>query len=356
MNAHLAALMRDLPEHLDAGLITSGVNRRYYLGLESTAGTLVVTRDAVFLFIDGRYREEAERLPGEITLLPTEKISTELPELMRRLGCRTVGIESGAVTLDALERIRSRLPECEISADSALTRLITRQRRHKTPEEAALVRKAQHASERAWLNLLNEIRPGRTERELALELYRLCRMEPEVESAHTDLLLSGPNGSRPHGMAGDRPVQSGDFITMDFGAVVEGYFADITRTVAVGPPTEEMERIYHLVRKAKDTAAGAIKPGIPCAEVDAAARAVIRSGGYGEYFCHGLGHSIGLEGHEDPRFRADSRDIVEEGLIMSVEPGVYLPGRLGVRIEDLIYVGSDGVENLNETSTELVIL
>ena len=141
-----------------------------------------------------------------------------------------------------------------------------------------------------------------------------------------------------------------------FGAVIDGYSADMTRTVAVGEPTDEMRGLYELVRRAKDTATLAVAPGIACAEVDAVARRVIAEGGYADEFCHGLGHSIGLEGHEDPRFRADSNACVEEGLVMSVEPGVYLPGRLGLRIEDLIYVGPDGVESLNETATDLVVL
>lgn len=356
MNHRLTALMSALPAHLDAAIITSRVNRRYYLGLNSSAGTLVVTPSAVFFFIDGRYREAAGTLDRDITLLPSEEIATGLPALMARLNVRTAGVESGYTTLAALESLRARLPGCEIAADGALNELILSQRRRKSPEELDLLRAAQHASERAYLNLLNFIRPGRTEKEMALELYRLCRMEEGVESAHTDLLLSGPNGSRPHGMAGDRAVQSGEFVTMDFGAVIGGYTADMTRTVAVGEPTDEMRGLYELVRSAKGAATLAVVPGVPCAEVDAVARKVIADGGYGSEFCHGLGHSIGLEGHEDPRFRADSKAVVEEGLVMSVEPGIYLPGRLGLRIEDLIYVGPDGVENLNETSTELTIL
>lgn len=356
MNQRLTVLMSSLPAHLDAAIITSRVNRRYYLGLSSSAGTLVVTRSAVFFFIDGRYREAAGALDGGITLLPSEDITTELPALMARLGVRTAGVESGYLTLAALESLRARLPGCVIAADSALNELILAQRRRKSPGEVALLRAAQHASERAYLNLLNFIRPGRTEKEMALELYRLCRMEDGVEAAHTDLLLSGPNGSRPHGMAGDRAVRPGEFVTMDFGAVIDGYSADMTRTVAVGEPTDEMRGLYELVRRAKDTATLAVAPGIACAEVDAVARRVIAEGGYADEFCHGLGHSIGLEGHEDPRFRADSNACVEEGLVMSVEPGVYLPGRLGLRIEDLIYVGPDGVESLNETATDLVVL
>ena len=356
MNQRLSTLMAELPGHLDAAIITSGVNRRYYLGLESTAGTLVVTRTDAFLFVDGRYREAAGALESDITILPTEEMGRELPALMARLGVRTAGVESGYVTLSGFEALCARLPGCTLTSDGALQEVILRQRRHKSPEEVALIRKAQHASERAYLNLLDFIRPGRTEKELALELYRLCRQEPDVESAHTDLLLAGPNGSRPHGMAGDRPIRCGEFVTMDFGAVVEGYYADMTRTVAVGEPDDEMRALYQLVLSAKNAATAAIVPGIPCAEVDGAARQVITAGGCGPAFCHGLGHSIGLEGHENPRFREDSRAVVEEGLVMSVEPGVYFPGRLGLRIEDLVYVGPQGVESLNETSTELIVL
>lgn len=355
MNTHLPFLQAHLPPHLDAALITSPVGRRYYLGLSSTAGTLVVTRTDAFLLIDGRYREEIERLSDAVNLLPAENPNA-LPDLIARLDVKTLGVETGHLTLAAFERLKRRLPGCTLDTNDALQSLILAQRRHKSPKELALLRKAQHASDLAYQALLNFIRPGRTEREVALELYRLCRTQPGVESAHTDLVLAGPNGSRPHGMASDRPIQSGEFLTMDFGAVVEGYYADMTRTVAVGTPTDEMRLIYDTVRTAKDTATAAIAPGLLCRDIDWTARKVIEDAGYGDAFCHGLGHSIGLEGHEDPRFRADSTAAVETGLVMSVEPGIYLPGRLGVRIEDLIYVSENGPENINLSPTELVVL
>ena len=215
---------------------------------------------------------------------------------------------------------------------------------------------AQRIAERAFDEVLGEIKPGMTEREIAAELvYRMLRNGAENIS-FDPIVVTGAKTSMPHGVPGDRKVQRGDFLTMDFGCIYKGYCSDMTRTVAIGGVSDEMKAVYNIVLKAQLAGIAAAKAGLKGREIDAAARKVIDEAGYGEYFGHGFGHGIGLEVHEEPNAGPVSEALMEPGVVISAEPGIYLPGRFGVRIEDVIIITENGCENITTAKKELIIL
>ena len=226
----------------------------------------------------------------------------------------------------------------------------------KDEEEIALMTKAQRISEQALEEILKFLRPGVTEKEVAAKLtYDMLRFGAEKMS-FDPIVASGPNGSLPHAVPSDRAIQSGEFVTMDFGCVYGGYCSDMTRTVAVGEPTEEMKKVYAVVLEAQLAGIAAEKAGVTGKSVDAAARRVIEDAGYGEYFGHSFGHSVGLEIHEAPNAGSTCEDVIPLGAAVSAEPGIYLPGKFGVRIEDVTIFTADGCVNLTKAPKDLIIL
>ncbi|MGN0468928.1 MAG: M24 family metallopeptidase, partial [Acutalibacteraceae bacterium] len=211
-------------------------------------------------------------------------------------------------------------------------------------------------AEKAFDHILGFIKPGITEREISLELdYTMLRSGADALSFET-IAVSGANGSMPHGVPGEKKIEKGDFITMDFGAVVEGYHSDMTRTVAVSSVSDKQAEIYAIVLKAQEAGLAAIKNGVSCKEVDEQARNVIKSYGYGEYFGHGFGHGVGIEIHEYPNESPKSKAVLKSGNVVTAEPGIYLPGQFGVRIEDMVLVTDDGYYNFTKCKKELIIL
>ena len=213
--------------------------------------------------------------------------------------------------------------------------------------------KAQRIAEEAFRQLLPEIRPGMTERQLAARLQYLALSAGAEKMSFDTIVASGPNGSMPHAVPGDRAVEEGDFITFDFGCVYGGYCSDMTRTVAVGQVTEEMEKVYAIVRQAQQAGLDAARAGKTGCEVDAAGRDIIEKAGYGPYFGHSLGHSLGIEVHESPSATPANDKPLPLHAVISVEPGIYLPGRFGVRIEDVVVLEEDGCRNLMELGKDL---
>lgn len=356
MNKKLARLMETLPDGLDAALIEDPVNRRYYTCFSSSAGSLLVFRDEAFFFIDSRYFEAAQAAIMGCTVILQEKLHEQIAQCLSQKGAKSMGVLSDKVTVSQLARMAEKFPDIELVADNALSALVNSQRRIKDDQEIASIRRAQKIAEKSFLRILDYIKPGRTEREIALELEFFSRRAGSEEAAFSFIVVSGPNSSRPHGVPTNRAVQKGDFITIDFGATSDGYRSDMTRTVAVGEVSQKQYFVYNTVLRAQNAALKAIRSGVPCAEVDQAARDLIAREGFGEYFGHSLGHSLGLEIHESPNFAPNSEDTVQSGTIMSVEPGIYLPGEFGVRIEDIVVVTDTGYNNLTGIQKELFIL
>ena len=245
---------------------------------------------------------------------------------------------------------------CRVTASKKLEKEIDSIRRAKSEEEKECILTAQKIAENAFEHILTFIKPGVTEKQIALELdFYMLSHGAEAVSFET-IAVTGAKSSMPHGVPDETVVKNGDFITMDFGAVYKGYHSDMTRTVAVGEVTEEQKTVYETVLKAQKNALSVLKKGLPCSEADKAARDIIDKAGYGDYFGHSTGHGVGVEIHENPTLAPKSTDILEIGDVVTVEPGIYLPGKFGVRIEDMALITEKGYENLTSTPKELIIL
>lgn len=354
----LEVLTAALPEELDAAIISSTCNRMYYTGLASSDGTLLVTRRGSVFIIDSRYVEVARKTVCGCEVVLQDHLENQLCAFAQQYGLRRIGIESTTCTVSQFASWKEALSSvgCEVMMDNRVSDLIAGQRMIKNETELSLIRKAQELTDRSFDHICGFIRPGMTEREIALELEFYSRKIGSEGPSFDFIVVSGPNSSMPHGVPGERKVEKGDFITMDFGCIVGGYHSDMTRTIALGEPDEEMKRVYQTVLEANCMAIAAVKAGVPCAGVDKVARDIIDAAGYAGCFGHGLGHGVGVEIHEAPRFSRMAAGECVPGMIVTVEPGIYLEGRFGCRIEDMIYVTSNGCINLTASSKELIVL
>ena len=353
----IQALVEKLPQEVDGALITSTVNRHYFTGLRSSAGVLLVTRKGCSALLDFRYIEVARRTIQSCEVILQEKLEEQLPQLVKKYGVRRLALETTYQTIGEMNRYQKLLPEVELLTGEEVDKTILQLRRVKDEEEIGHIRDAQAITDKSFSEMLDVIKAGMTERQVAAELEYRLKKNGADGLAFATIAVAGPNSSMPHGVPGDRPLQAGDFLTLDFGAASAGYCSDMTRTVAIGHVTEEMEKVYNLVLEAQLASIAKIAPGVPCVEVDAAARDLIYGAGYEGCFGHGTGHSLGLQIHEDPRFSTTAGEAVcQPGIVMSVEPGVYLSGRFGCRIEDIVLITPEGCQDLTHSPKELLIL
>lgn len=347
------AAMRQLQEALgnagvDALWISTPANVRAVTGFTSPGdGKVLVTGDGATLYTDARYtvqaREES-RVPQHIARPPgTYEHAADTVRGLR------VGFEAEHLTVAGLEDLQGHW-----EAELVPTRgLVERLRLVKTPEEVAAIREAQALADRVFGEVRPMIQAGVRELDVALALELGLRRAGAV-TAFDVIVASGPRGAMPHGVASTRVIEDGNLVTIDFGARVRGYHSDMTRTVAVGTPGEEMRRVYHAVLEAEEAAVAAVRPGVRAGDLDALARGILERHGLAEAFAHSLGHGVGLNIHEGPGLRKDSEDVLEPGMVVTVEPGAYLPGVGGVRIEDLVLVTQDGHEVLSHSPKESV--
>ena len=352
---HIAQIAAKLPEYeLDAMLITSEPGEYYALGFHGE-GLLLVTRNGAHYSTDSRYIEAAQaQITGtRIALTSREKNHLELAlEFIEANHLEKVGFESGYMSVDTYHAYADKLPCLMVPAQKLLDDL----RAAKDPQELAAMREAQRITDAAFQEILKFLKPGLTEQEVAARLvYELLRNGGEKVS-FDPIVAAGPNGSKPHAIPGNTVIEEGMFVTMDFGCMYGGYCSDMTRTVAVGQPTEEMKTIYNTVLQAQMAGIAAARAGATGREVDGAARKVIEQAGYGQYFGHGFGHSLGLEIHEAPNANPSSEVPFPVGAAISAEPGIYIPGKFGVRIEDVLFLNQNGCENITKSPKELIIL
>jgi len=346
-------LRAKLPESVDGALLFSEANRRYFTDFPSSNGALLLSRtDCVFL-TDSRYTEAAQK---QITFAETVDME-QMEQEMSRLGLVNIALEARYVTLAHLKTLQEAHPDKQFFYDESLDIAVEALRMCKTPEELASICAAQRIAEAALERVLGLLKPGVTERELALELdFYMLKHGAEAISFDT-IVLAGPNGSMPHGVPSDYKIQAGDFVTMDFGAVVDGYHSDMTRTVAIGSVSEEQRRVYDIVLEAQKRTLAVLAPGVTGKEADAAGRDHIAACGYGEFLGHGVGHGVGLDIHEEPHLSLKSEHwILAPDHVVTVEPAVYLPGRFGLRIEDMALITEEGHENLTHVPKELLLL
>ena len=345
-----------LPDGQSAALITSPHNRRYLTGFPSSDGCVLVTREAAYFLTDFRYIEAAQRRIREMECRCYRRMRDEVQELLTRHGIGRLYVEADAVTLAEKTAFFDKL-SVEIGGDGSLDGWLTELRLVKTPAQLEKIRQAQALTEYGFEKILPAIRPGRTEREIALELEFAIRRAGAEGVAFEFIVVSGANSSLPHGVPSDKEIEPGDFVTMDFGAVVDGWHSDMTRTVAVGRVSDKQRAVYATVFEAQRAALETLKAGLSCVEGDAAARRVIEAAGYGDCFGHGTGHGVGMEIHEAPRLSPSAgEETLREGSVVTVEPGIYLPGEFGVRIEDMVVITRDGCEDLTQAPKDLLVL
>ena len=355
---NIARIQRQLVEkNLDALLITDEKNQRYAAGFPITDGAVVVTREKAYLITDSRYIEAAEKAVDPCVTVQLfdgqHPLMARIAAALKENKVERLGGEEQKLSYGAYLAYQKRLG-CELlPAQEILTTL----RASKSEEEIRSMIRAQRISEKALEETLQIIRPGMTEKEVAAELvYRMLRHGSEGNS-FDPIVVTGEKTSMPHGVPGDKVIQPGDFITMDFGSLSDGYCSDMTRTVAVGSATEEMTNIYDIVLRAQLAGIAAARAGIPGKVIDGAARKVIEDAGYGPYFGHGFGHSLGLDIHEPPFAGPRGEAPMAENDLCSAEPGIYLPGRFGVRIEDVMIIRADGAEVITKApKMELLVL
>jgi len=338
-----------------AVLIITSVNRRYLTGFSSSLGYLLLTNKGNFLFVDGRYIEAAQKQASNATVLKLENIAEQLNKIFKEQEAQKllIEVENDISTFTYLKKALI----VKVSASAALSERLKVLRSIKTSAEVDCIIAAQQIAERAFEEILNFIRVGVTEREIAAFLEYKIKSFGSERFAFDTIVVSGKNSSMPHGVPTDKPIEAGDFITMDYGAVYGGYLSDMTRTVAVEYATDEMNEVYNTVLKAQEAVIKVVKQGITCGEADKAARQVIENAGYGEFFTHSTGHGVGLEIHEIPSLSSvATQEKLKAGQIVTDEPGIYLPEKFGVRIEDMLLIGKSGCKNLTKAEKRLIIL
>ena len=342
---------------LGAILLTDEKNQRYAAGFPFTDGFVLVSREKAWLITDSRYIEAAQAMAGgcaEVLLYDNAHPKMRLlRQILDREELSSLAAEDRELSHAEYMNLE-RLLGMNLQPAGALMEEL---RASKDEEELRSMIAAQRISEKALEDTLQVIRPGMTEKEVAAELvYRMLRYGSEGNS-FDPIVVTGRNTSKPHGVPGDTGLQPGDFITMDFGSLRDGYCSDMTRTVALCEASDEMKQVYDLVLKAQLAGIAAGKAGIPGCEIDRAARTVITEAGYGEYFGHGFGHCLGLDIHESPFANPRGQAVMPENSVCSAEPGIYIPGRFGVRIEDVMILRAEGSEVITRApKTELLIV
>ena len=339
----------------DALVLTSEVNRRYATGFHSTAGAVYLSAKQAVFYTDFRYVEAARAAVTDFEVREIgvgRSYTAAINELIEQDDVRTVALEDETLTHAEYTRWATALHATVMRLEDSVARL----RVTKEDDEVGKIVAAQRIAEQAFEEVMNDIRVGVTEKEIAARLTYLMLHYGAENMSFDPIVVSGANSSKPHGVPTEKQIEAGDFVTMDFGCIVDGYCSDMTRTVAVGHVTEEMQRVYDIVLDAQLAGIACCKAGVSGREVDGAARRVIEAAGYGDAFGHGFGHGVGLEIHEAPTASSRSEALLPAGSILTAEPGIYLPGKFGVRTEDMLYVIEDGCINLTEAPKTLRIL
>ncbi len=338
-----------------AVLVSTPENRRYLTGFPSTDGYLVVTKSDAVFFTDSRYIEAASKAVTGCKASLLTRVSEEITDYLNKNNIKKVLCER-IITISELELLKKALDGITVTPSKSLENKICALREIKSKDEIKAIKKAQKIAEKAFEHILTFIKPGVTEREIGLELdFYMLSHGAEALSFET-IAVTGKKTSMPHGVPDDTVVKLGDFVTMDYGAVVDGYHSDMTRTVAVGTPSAEQVKVYNIVLQAQKAALDKLCCGVSCKEADSAARNIIENAGYGEYFGHGTGHGVGIEIHESPNLSPRSQSILKVNDVVTVEPGIYLPGKFGVRIEDMARIKKNGCENLTNAPKELIVI
>lgn len=335
-------------------LVTNPANRFYFTGFHSSAGIFFISKNKAVFLIDFRYYEKAKKQIKHCEVHLSERISAQLQELAADLN--TLHLEPSFISINQFKNYQKIFENKVVTSDDRFDREINKLRSIKSKSEIQHIKEAQRITDDTFSYILNKIRPGISERDLMLDMEFYLRKQGSEGVSFDFIVVSGKNSSLPHGVPTGKLIEPGDFVTMDFGAIVNGYHSDMTRTVVVSSVSDEQRRIYNTVLEAQNKAFSLIKPDTMCIDVDRVAREYIYESGYTGCFGHGLGHSVGLEIHESPSFNTSDNTILKSGMVLTVEPGIYLEDQYGVRIEDMVEITETGFNNLTHSPKELIIL
>lgn len=338
---------------LTALIINKPENRRFFSGFTGTAGILLITQEKGFLITDFRYIEQARKQASWFEIVKHgNNINDTLTGLIKGQALGQIGFESDFTTYAEFQNLTKVVQE-----DYLMPVMLDKLRAVKDFGELKLIQQAVKIADDAFSHILSILKPGVREKDIALELEYKMRQLGAEKSAFDIIVASGIRGALPHGVASEKIIESGDLVTIDFGAVYQGYHSDITRTVCIGKANNKQREIYDIVIKSQLAGLQAIRAGNSCKDADAAARVIIQNHNYGEYFGHGLGHGVGLVIHEEPRLSPSNPEgFLKENMVVTVEPGIYIPGWGGVRIEDTVVVTAQNVEVLTKSSKQLIEL
>ena len=339
--------------NLDALLFSNMLNIRYLSGFTGSEGALLLTRNAAFLLCDSRYTTQAADETADTEIRQFSEKQDAIGTLIKELKLHRIGFESAHITVAVFLELSGKLQGCELVA---VGKDLDQIRFCKDDEEIRRLESVARLASDALLATLNQLKAGVSEVAFARELEFEMRRRGADGRAFDFIIASGTRGAMPHGRASEKNICFGELVTIDFGATLHGYHSDETVTVAVGQPDDRSSEIHGIVKEAHDRAITAVKPGLSCRDLDAIARDYIAEQGYGEYFGHGLGHGVGLEIHEQPVVSPRSDAVIEEGMVFTVEPGIYIPGFGGVRIEDTVAVTASGCRLLTSAPKQLMIL
>jgi len=354
-NKRVAAVRKRLNElNLDGLIIASAVNRRYMSGFTGSAGILLLTMDRCWLVTDFRYQvQAAEQAEGFEIVEHRARAIDAVAELARSASLARIGFEQDLVTFSEHASWSTSLQSIQLVPTAGI---VEKLRMYKDAEELAVMQAAAKLADEAFEHILTKLEPGVRESDIALELEMHMRSKGASATSFDTIVASGERSALPHGVASDRLIGSSEFVTLDFGAYYQGYCSDLTRTVVVGQPTDQHREIYAIVLEAQLAALDGIKPGMTGREADALARDIISRYGFGDRFGHSTGHGLGMEIHENPRLSKLADEVLEPGMTVTVEPGIYIPGFGGVRIEDDIVITATGLTRLTTSTKDLLIL
>jgi Xaa-Pro aminopeptidase len=353
--ARLEKLRVELQEQgLKALLITNATNRQYMTGFTGSAGYVIITDAKAYLLTDFRYMTQApQQAVGFEVIEHASKAMITVKQILDELGISKIGFEQDDLTYGAYRSTADALSGIELIATGGV---VEKLRLIKDDSELVVMQEAADLADQTFTHILSFIRTGTKEIDVALEIEMFMRKNGATSTSFETIVASGERSALPHGKAGDRIIQTNEFVKLDYGAYYHSYCSDITRTVVVGKPTDKHKEIYSIVLEAQLEALDKIKPGMTGKEADAAARDVIRKHGYGDFFGHGTGHGLGMEIHEAPRLSLQGETVLTPGMTVTVEPGIYLPGFGGVRIEDDIVITETGIHILTHSSKDLIVL
>ncbi|UFT98832.1 Xaa-Pro peptidase family protein [Radiobacillus kanasensis] len=337
---------------IDGLMITNSFNRRYVTKFTGTAGIVLISKEKSLLLTDFRYMDQATKQAKGFEVVNAGRDIDKLAKLVHQLGIKKLGFESKNISYDDFHTYNEAIESDLIP----VTNLLEPIRSIKTQDEIDCIKEAAKITDEAFTHILNFIKPGVKEIEVSNEIERVMRDNGATSSGYDMIVASGYRSSLPHGVASSKVIEKGDLVTLDIGALYNGYRSDMTRTVAVGEISDKWKEIYTIVNDALTIQINGIKAGITAQEADALSRNFIASKGYGEYYGHGSGHGVGLEIHELPFMSTTSKDIIEKNMLITIEPGIYLPDEAGVRIEDDVLVTESGCEIITSSSKELLIL